>query len=683
MKLIRILKLLLIVFITLAFCGCKEESTNNLPDNTPISEKQDEEKKADDNKEIKEPEPSEEEQIKAIYGEKYNVINGISNFYIDCSESLQDDVDKITWQFDPGEGYYFIYLPGCVDSAHLKISFDSDGPVYVNGKWVKPNQETDAFNKTKNKVKCGDYNYIVYIVSASKSVGSLFIKTESGNMDYILASKENKEVANMVYVDSEGEIKYDSTLKYIKGRGNYSWIDLPKKPFNIKLDDKADLIGSGEAKSYCLIANDQDDTLTRNKSLYDLSGELGLYYTQSKYVDLYINNQYYGLFQLTDKVEVGKTRININDLEKANEKANPDTTIENCALAGTRGSGQVYKFGTYKYVNIPLNPDDITGGYILEFDIDGRYDGEVSGFVSNGGQSITLKAPEYASLNEILYISKYYQEFEDALLSPTGYNNLNKHFSEYIDMESFAINYLLQELARNTDAGITSFFMYKDIGGKLVCAPVWDFDNSLYYNSDAASYNSGSHVDLFVATCQLQDFRNGRHNASILTLFGQLYCQSDFRSEVARVWNSKVKASISDLCQDIYNNVTAISASIVKNAILWNKYNTINTLEITDKAIDKANAYINIINERANYLDNFFKEGYYGIYYFANGGKGITIDTYAYKPGKIVNVIECHFTNESKSFKCWNSKPDGSGTSYYPGSMINLGDNLVLYAIWN
>lgn len=51
--------------------------------------------------------------------------------------------------------------------------------------------------------------------------------------------------------------------------------------------------------------------------------------------------------------------------------------------------------------------------------------------------------------------------------------------SDYIDIESLARMYLLQEFSMNLDSGITSFYLYKDSDltgdGKLHAAPVWDF----------------------------------------------------------------------------------------------------------------------------------------------------------------------------------------------------------------
>lgn len=90
-----------------------------------------------------------------------------------------------------------------------------------------------------------------------------------------------------------------------------------------------------------------------------------------------------------------------------------------------------------------------------------------------------MKSPEYASEAQVKYISGYWQEMEDALYSETGYNDLDKHYTDYIDIVSWAKQYLIQEWTSNWDAGLTSNYFYKDVDGKLFAGPVWDFDSAL------------------------------------------------------------------------------------------------------------------------------------------------------------------------------------------------------------
>ena len=98
--------------------------------------------------------------------------------------------------------------------------------------------------------------------------------------------------------------------------------------------------------------------------------------------------------------------------------------------------------------------------------------------MSEYGQPVIIKSPEYAAKEQVEYIKNYYQEFENAVLSGDGYNHLGKHFTDYIDLESFAKMYVFQEFIKNLDAGLTSCYFYKDVGNKIVAGPAWDFDSA-------------------------------------------------------------------------------------------------------------------------------------------------------------------------------------------------------------
>lgn len=116
--------------------------------------------------------------------------------------------------------------------------------------------------------------------------------------------------------------------------------------------------------------------------------------------------------------------------------------------------------------------------------------------VSDAGDMLGIRSPKYASVNELDYISCFYNQMEAAVLSEDGINpTTQRHYSEYIDMESFARYYLLNEIVLNHDGGMHSLYMYKDsdsIDPKLHAGPAWDFDKSLaspYWENDVLVHN--------------------------------------------------------------------------------------------------------------------------------------------------------------------------------------------------
>lgn len=100
----------------------------------------------------------------------------------------------------------------------------------------------------------------------------------------------------------------------VKGRGNSTW-GMEKKPYRLKLNKKAPLLGLPEVKSFALLANYSDKTLLRNAISLCMARQLGLEYTPSDhFVELYLNGEYQGVYQLTDKVYALKKIIEDDEI---------------------------------------------------------------------------------------------------------------------------------------------------------------------------------------------------------------------------------------------------------------------------------------------------------------------------------------------------------------------------------
>lgn len=139
---------------------------------------------------------------------------------------------------------------------------------------------------------CYDQNRYLYevpvIFMQGANIHSAFITTEGGSIAPVLADKTHKLKADMMISDASGSVVYQGGLSHIKGRGNGSWFS-HKKPFNIKLSEKADLLGMGLSREWCLINQEMDYSCMRNKLIYDLAKDAGLAYSpDSEFVDLWI-----------------------------------------------------------------------------------------------------------------------------------------------------------------------------------------------------------------------------------------------------------------------------------------------------------------------------------------------------------------------------------------------------------
>lgn len=196
-----------------------------------------------------------------------------------------------------------------------------------------------------------------------------------------------------------------------------------------------------------------DLALIRNPFVYKISRQIGRYAPRTTFVEVFSDTSgsdvsdpdYFGVYSLTERIEVDPNRV---DIERLMPWENSDP--------------------------------EITGGYIFKND---RPDpGEPTLNVSGMGQ-LTAVDPDGLELSsqQRNWITRHLNELNTALTSrPSGVNrSTRRHFSDYIDVDSWIDHHLLNTMVMNIDWGRHSAFFYKDRGGKIVSGPVWDYDRSL------------------------------------------------------------------------------------------------------------------------------------------------------------------------------------------------------------
>lgn len=245
-----------------------------------------------------------------------------------------------------------------------------------------------------------------------------------------VVSKDDYVNGSMV-IKEKGEIASENTMR-IKGRGNATWT-YPKKPYKIKLDKKAPILGMEEAKDWVLLANYCDKTLLRTGIAFKLSRLMNFPWTpDDRFVELVLNGEYMGNYQLVEPIEQGTNRVNI--------------------------------------------PDD---GYL--FERDGYYNQEPNYFVSSSRKyGFSFKNPdpeEDLTTQQWEYIKNYMDEFESILQSSTFNDPLNG-YARFIDVPSFVHWFVFHNILANHD---TNVYMVKaDMGdSKVEMYPVWDFEWSI------------------------------------------------------------------------------------------------------------------------------------------------------------------------------------------------------------
>lgn len=277
---------------------------------------------------------------------------------------------------------------------------------------------------------------------------TVIINTENAQE---IVSKEN-EISSNVYIISKNGTKLLSTSETgVRGRGNASWDQFPKKPYRLKFKSKQSPLGaSASAKKWTLISNYSDKSLMRNILAFEASRRFGQAYTPYCHpVDVIVNGEYRGCYQLCDQVEAAEGRVPAKD------------------------------------------------GYLIE--IDAYAWKEVSAFWSWKGTPVTIKHPDEDDITDAQrnHIESFFNQMETAALG-SDFTDPEKGYRKYLDLESFLRNLLVGDFCGNTDL-LWSVYMYKDAAdGKLYTGPTWDHD--LSFDNDYRSHPINNNNDFIFLT---------------------------------------------------------------------------------------------------------------------------------------------------------------------------------------
>ncbi len=373
---------------------------------------------------------------------------GADNHILANENSLHFNVAGLEISLWPKNGQYYAFLPSACREAGLEPE-------------LPENIDPDS---------------VVFLYS--EHIPAVFIETESGTSDQINSDKNIKEPGTIKVLEPDGSFSLEHSLEYIKGRGNTSYTEFDKKPYQIKLTQDAPFLDMEPGKKWVFVSNSADSSLIRNALSRSLADHLNLPQSEEgTFVDLYVNKEYVGNYYVVEKIEIQENRLLLSDLQKATEHENETEDLSTYETAWT---------DTTKAKQIPNDPEDITGGYLIERDFDNRFLKEVeineSYFITEAKECFIVRDPEYTSEAQIAYIDSYVQSVENAILSAEGIDGTTgKSYQDLIDVDSFVRKYLLEEVTANYDGGVASSYFYKDsdtIDGRLYAGPVWDYDVS-------------------------------------------------------------------------------------------------------------------------------------------------------------------------------------------------------------
>ncbi len=333
----------------------------------------------------------------------------------------------------------------------------------------------------------------------------------------------------------------------VKGRGNSTW-GLPKKPYAIKLDKKADVLGMPKHKRWVLLANYYDITNLRTETSMDLGRRTGLEYTpRTKFVELVMNGTYQGLYQLTEQLKIDENRVNVGD-----------------------------------------------DGFLLEIDARAGQDPEDVYFRDNGmKRDIVIKDPDVAYGSEDFEYIKAYIASVSSSIVELGNDNNTQDYQNLIDVPSFVDWYLVNELTRNADATalFSSCYMNLKRGEKLRMGPLWDFDLAIgnYVLTGGEVYNSPKGFSL-----------------RSTSWYGYLHKSPSFVSKLKSRFDALYNSR-----EDIYANIRTqrdyIREAYIGNELKWHRLNVGTDSDVISQNFDtKVDGIIDWLETRFNWMKGEF-----------------------------------------------------------------------------
>ncbi|MDR2582833.1 MAG: CotH kinase family protein [Fibromonadaceae bacterium] len=351
--------------------------------------------------------------------------------------------------------------------------------------------------------------------------------------------------------DSRNNITRNANADSIKVRGN-STAAAAKKPYKVKFGEKVSLFGKEPAKSWILLANFYDATFSLNEMAFALGQRLGLEFTPtSQLVDLSINGTYKGIYQLTEKIQSNKGRVDLREKHR---------------------------------------------GWLVEFDYHSPASDERSSYFTTSKYDLTtfIKFPELDDTipNRPASYLDYVKTDLNNLVNKMAENGFpNNGYRDLIDLDSYAKYVLIQLFLDNSD--FNSKFQNGALPGsnyayridssscsKIKAGPLWDFDLAIVTKTSHPRHDYNGYREPITPT---QAF------------YKRLWEDPVFKAKYKRIWVEN-KSHFQALSGFIDSIKTAAEGSVNNNT--WNS-GTLNA-QTFNTEIQNLKGWL---NNRINWVD--------------------------------------------------------------------------------
>jgi len=338
-----------------------------------------------------------------------------------------------------------------------------------------------------------DGKSVIFRINRVYTIPTLYINTADGAG---VTSKE-EYINCSIQLDSKNLFEDFSTTQTdsaeIRGRGNSTWKYYNKKPYRLKLKNKKSLLGMGAAKSWVLLANYRDPSYFMNAVVFDMARYMEMPYTNSnRFVEVYMDNQYIGMYQLTEQIQQGENRVAIDEQTGVLLNLDLDDGPYYAPVAGDNFYSKVY--------NLP----------------------------------VAIKHPEGLSADQLNAIRDDFALIEQHI-KDKNYTGL----SQRLAIKSLIDFLIIQELTRNVElVSPRSMYMYKDGNNLYHFGPVWDFDGGFAF--DWASMSTGHNY--FGSQTWLMGSGNPASHPGdaynyLSGFFVNMFAQPEFLAAYKKRWN--------------------------------------------------------------------------------------------------------------------------------------------------
>ena len=282
----------------------------------------------------------------------------------------------------------------------------------------------------------------------------------------------------------------------VKVRGNYT-STYAKKPIRIKFENKQSMLGlnnNAKLKSWVLLACWKDTSLLRDASAFYLGNALvesdGFYCSDFRFVKVYLNNEYNGVYLLAEQQQIDGKRVNIPESKSETDSVKTGYFLEFDGYYANEPDIQKFTIN-YNVIKTGNN------GFTITNDIMNNAQHDFAKKVTQNIWKVAYDAVKNSHSN--LTSAPYHTlDVNGDYVVDTTIETPYQAVSKVMDVNSLIDMYLLHEILEDRDIGFSSFYFsldYSETGNrKLTFNAPWDFDyatgNSTFENALKMTLNT-------------------------------------------------------------------------------------------------------------------------------------------------------------------------------------------------